>query len=159
MTLLDQAEAWIESMCVAEPRLRSCVEDIEELAREQAHAWDARSEAVLAVLQERDHDGAGQGLRGFGGRSVHYASARVIRAFRQGHESLSVLWGAPDDPLPRQHRALVLVTLTLSILCVGARRPARPPPQRIRRPPHPTRAAAPRRAILQSSSNQPPFCQ
>lgn len=126
VTLLDRAEGWIAALCAAHPPLRDCVEDIEELAREQFHVWDSRHEAVLALLQEHDHDGAGEGQRGFGGRHGHFVATRVLRAIRVGHESLSVFLGAADDPLPRQHRALVIVSMALAILCVGPCRPLPP---------------------------------
>jgi hypothetical protein len=116
---LDQAESYIAGLCAEYPPLRDCVVDIEELAQEQFHTWDSRHESVVGLLQEHDHDGAGEQLRGIGGRHAHFVATRVLRAVKCGHESLSVFLAAADDPLPRQYRALVLVTMALAILCVG----------------------------------------
>lgn len=89
-----------------------------ELAREQFHVWDSRHDALLELLQEHDHSGLGEGGRGVGGRHLHYALTRLLRALRFGHETLSVVLGAHDDPLPRQFRAMVLVSMMLGILAV-----------------------------------------
>lgn len=118
VTLLDQADAWIESVCAAAPRLRESLSDIEALAQEQVRVWDLRHDAALKLLQRSDPDGAGEGQRGFGGRHLHFFLTRMVRAMRYGHEALSVLIGANDDPLPRQHRAIVIITMTLAVLCV-----------------------------------------
>lgn len=53
-------------------------------------------------------------------RPRNYVAARLARSLQMGHETLAVIFSPADDPLPRQHRALVLVSMLLALLCVGA---------------------------------------
>lgn len=117
-TLMDSANAWLAKQCAASAELEDAMEELRALAKDQQRAWDVRHDMLLGLLQGEEQKRS-HGARLGRGRHAQFAATRVVRALQQGHETLSLFLGPADEPLPRQWRAVQLITMILAILCVS----------------------------------------
>lgn len=128
---MDAAEAWLKHAVLAHPPLADWVESFEKLADEQVRVWQLRDQALLKGLQKAETLAVSAAKRGGGAagasaagvmsatRAFSYILTRVARGLMMGHETLSIFLAPADEPLPRQHKVMLMCSALLAMLCVS----------------------------------------